>query len=70
MSNNLFENPDYDGYEVISKILRNYKNSEEMRKISVFKKLLISVVFKDLSNKFRYDRKTYLKYNTIFFLIF
>ena len=56
MSNNLFENPDYDGYEVISKILRNYKNSEEMRKISVFKKLLISVVFKDLSNKFRYDR--------------
>ena len=58
MSNNLFENPDYDGYEVISKILRNYKNSEEMRKISVFKKLLISVVFKDLSNKFRYDRKT------------
>lgn len=29
MSNNLFENPDYDGYEVISKILKNNKKTQK-----------------------------------------
>ena len=49
MSNNLFENPDYDGYEVISKSLRNYKNSEEMRKTSVFEQLFEACcIFKSL----------------------